>query len=256
MTEFFNNFWHYTIDIIPSLALGLALGALLPVCCFGSLPIACTFRKKGVPLGPVLAFLVAAPATSVTAILVTWKLMGWQFTLLLCAGVIFMGIVMGFIGNLFTMEEMPAVSGACPMCDECRAKKHYHHQPGALNKLRSIFFYAFVDMPREMGVEILIGIALAAAISSIVPVKLFIGNYLTGGLGYIFALVFGLVMYICSTASVPLACAFVSSGMNVGAGMALIIGYVSSLIITNCPCIPAKELHDVLYYARTGIQNG
>jgi len=50
-----------------------------------------------------------------------------------------------------------------------------------------------------------------------------VGSYLNSGLGYLFSLVFGLVMYICSTGSVPLVHAFVSQGMNIGAGMVLLL---------------------------------
>jgi len=50
-----------------------------------------------------------------------------------------------------------------------------------------------------------------------------VGAYLSGGLGYLFSLGFGLLMYICSTASVPLVHALVSQGMNVGAGMVLLL---------------------------------
>ena len=49
------------------------------------------------------------------------------------------------------------------------------------------------------------------------------GAHFGGGLGYLFSLGFGLIMYICSTASVPLVHAFVSQGMNMGAGMVLLL---------------------------------
>jgi hypothetical protein len=42
-------------------------------------------------------------------------------------------------------------------------------------------------------------------------------------LGYLFSLGFGLIMYICSTTSVPLVHAFLSQGMNIGAGMVLLL---------------------------------
>jgi len=47
-------------------------GIILPICCFGSLPVAVSLHQKGARLGPVLAFLVATPATSVTSLLVTY----------------------------------------------------------------------------------------------------------------------------------------------------------------------------------------
>ncbi len=59
--------------------------------------------------------------------------------------------------------------------------------------------------------------------AAITPVGKFVGDYFSGGLGYLFSLIFGLMMYICSTASVPLVDAFISQGMNIGAGMVLLI---------------------------------
>jgi uncharacterized membrane protein YraQ (UPF0718 family) len=78
-------------------------------------------------------------------------------------------------------------------------------------------------MVKEIGPELLLGLALAALVAAITPVGRFVGAYFAGGLGYLFSLGFGLVMYICSTASVPLVHAFVSQGMNIGAGMTLLL---------------------------------
>ena len=76
---------------------------------------------------------------------------------------------------------------------------------------------------REIEPEIFLGLVLAVLVSTITPVVEFAGNYFSGGLGYLFSLVFGLAIYICSTASVPLVHAFISQGMNIGAGMVLLI---------------------------------
>ncbi|PIX15739.1 MAG: hypothetical protein COZ72_02705, partial [Elusimicrobia bacterium CG_4_8_14_3_um_filter_50_9] len=75
----------------------------------------------------------------------------------------------------------------------------------------------------EMGLEIAVGLLLAAAVASVTPIQNIVRNHLAGGLGYIFSLIFGMVMYICSTASVPMVDAFVTSGMNTGAGLVLLL---------------------------------
>jgi len=80
-----------------------------------------------------------------------------------------------------------------------------------------------MDMAKKIGPEIFLGLVLAALVSTIAPVGKFIWSYFGGGLGYLFSLFFGLAMYICSTASVPLVHAFISQGMNVGAGMVLLV---------------------------------
>jgi len=48
-------------------------------------------------------------------------------------------------------------------------------------------------------------------------------NNLNGWPGYLFALVFGLLMYICSTATVALVDAFINQGLGSGAGMVLLL---------------------------------
>ncbi len=87
----------------------------------------------------------------------------------------------------------------------------------------AILKYAFWEMPREMGVEILLGLVLAAVVSSFFPIGFFVKHYLAGWLGYLFSLIFGLFMYICSTASVPLVDAFIKQGLSAGAGMLLLL---------------------------------
>ena len=89
--------------------------------------------------------------------------------------------------------------------------------------MSSVLKYAFVDMVKEIGPEILLGLILAALVGAITPVGILINQYLAGSWGYLFSLVFGLVMYICSTASVPLVDAFLNQGMNIGAGMVLLL---------------------------------
>ena len=65
--------------------------------------------------------------------------------------------------------------------------------------------YAYIELPKEIGLELLIGILLAAVVATFVPIGRIIKVYLGGAFGYVFAVVFGLIMYICSTATVPLA---------------------------------------------------
>ena len=252
--HFLGHLGHYALDILPSIALGFLLsgiihellpqsivekylankgilpiiyvtilGMILPLCCFGSLPVAMAFRKKGVPLGPVLAFLIATPATSVSAILVTWKLLGPAFTLFLCLSVVLMGLMIGIIGNRLKYPEVESVEEGCPMCCEGEHENHRHHRKGFWNRIASVLTYGFIDIPKEMGVELIIGILLAAAVVSVPFIRILMEKYLLGFSGYLFALVFGLVMYICSTASVPLVHAFIAQGLSRGAGFVLLL---------------------------------
>jgi len=302
LTEFLVVFKGYLVEVLPFLFIGFLLsgvihefvptrliekhlggkgikpilyttlaGTLLPVCCIGSLPIAVSLHQKGVRLGPVLAFLVATPATSITALLVSYGLLGLKFTIFIFFAVILMGLIMGIVGNAIKLKTLESAKNplSCkennfaidPICgmnvDVCKGLKteyqdeyYYFCSPHCQttfekepekyinakrnikrtkNRLSSVFKYIFWDLLREIGPEIFLGLVLAAFVSTIAPVGEFVGNYFSGGLGYLFSLIFGLAMYICSTASVPLVHAFISQGMNIGAGMVLlIVGPVTS----------------------------
>lgn len=300
--EFLTVFKGYLIEVLPFLIIGFLLsglihefvpaqlverhlggkgitpilystlaGTILPICCIGSLPIAVSLHQKGARLGPVLAFLVATPATSITAIMVCYGLLGLKFTVFIFFAVILMGLLIGIIGNIikFTLPKNLANPIYCqekkfakdPICGmnvdmnkglkiKSKGKYYYFCSPycqatfekepekyintkkyikGIKERLGSVFRYAFWDMAREIGLEIFLGLVLAAVVSTITPVGEFVGNHFGGSWGYLFSLIFGLMMYICSTASVPLVHAFISQGMNVGAGMVLLlVGPVTS----------------------------
>jgi len=289
IVQFFIIFKDYFIAVLPFLAIGFFLsglihefvpsrwverhlggrgikpllystlaGTILPICCLGSLPVAVSLHQKGARLGPVLAFLVATPATSVTALLVCYALLGVKFTVFIFLAVILMGLVMGLVGNLLKVKpkafasqnEQLAIDPVCGMsveikkaikteyngevyyfcCPHCQQAFETRPQEylgtysrNIAHRLKHVFKFAFVDMVRRIGPELLLGLALAALVAAIAPVGKFVGDYFSGGFGYLFSLVFGLMMYICSTASVPLVHAFILKGMNIGAGMVLLL---------------------------------
>ena len=130
LPNFVHIFLHYAYEVIPALAIGFLIsgfvhelipedtvlkylgskgfkpilystliGTFLPVCCWGSLPIAVSFYKKGASLGPILAFLVATPATSISALLVAYSVLGLSFAVYIFFAVIiiFTSYVTGFL---------------------------------------------------------------------------------------------------------------------------------------------------------------
>ncbi len=98
---------------------------ILPICCVGSLPVAISFHKKGARLGPVLAFLVATPATSVTALIVTYRLLGVSFTVYIFFSVTLMGVIIGSIGNLLKVRQKSKDETAVdPVCGMNVVKKN------------------------------------------------------------------------------------------------------------------------------------
>jgi len=260
MPQFANVLIHYLYEIIPALAIGFfisglihemipedkvlkylgtggiapvfystLIGTLLPVCCWGSLPIAVSFYKKGAKLGPILAFLVATPATSISALLVAYSVLGIKFAVYIFFAVIIMGVVIGLIGNRikYVPKNIPEKI-VCPHCET--DPEHIHtHEKKLRDRIISALKYAYIELPKEIGLELIIGILLAAGVATFVPIGKLIKTYLGGWIGYAFSIVFGIIMYICSTATVPLVDSLMRQGMNPGAAMTLLlIGPVTS----------------------------
>ncbi len=265
MNKFILIFWYYLAEVLPALGIGFLLsgivnefiprnwvernlgagdnpihgiksvfyatfiGTLLPVCCWGSLPIAVSFYQKGAGLGPVLAFLVATPATSISALLVTWKLLGIKFAVYTFFSVMTMGIFIGLIGNYLKFKPRIGKVEICPHCEQENGENHLCMKKTVVQRIISVFRYAFIEMPKELGLEMLLGLFLAALVSTVVPIGDWIRNYLHGLWGYLFSLIFGLIMYFCSTASVPLVHALIGQGLAKGAGLVLLlIGPITS----------------------------
>ena len=214
-------------DSVKSIFMATWVGVLLPVCCMGSLPIAITLRKKGARLGPILAFLVATPATSAPALFVSWKLMGLTYTIFMAATVIVMGFIMGIIGNFIKVPAFKEVDS----CSDCCVDAHEQHAHDKRYHVRvmNVLRYAFIELPRKIGFEILIGAVVASVIVSFVPVREFVRAQLTGFKGYILLVLIGLIDYVCSTGSVPVAHALAQSGVSLGKSMVyLLMGPITS----------------------------
>ena len=137
---------------------------------------------------------------------------------------------MGIVINLMNISTEPSrkidENTCCAGQNQNRTNVHAETIP---HRIKEAILYAFVTLPKEIGREILIGIGLASILAVCEPIQHFIRDYLGGYLSYVFVLLFGLVTYVCSTASVPMADAFLHSGMSYGQALTyLIVGPITS----------------------------
>ncbi len=83
--------------------------------------------------------------------------------------------------------------------------------------------YAYIELPGEIAKWMLVGIFFAGIISYAVPESL-IQNYLGGGLGSMLVmLLVGIPLYICATASTPLAASLIAKGMSPGTAFVFLL---------------------------------
>jgi len=84
--------------------------------------------------------------------------------------------------------------------------------------------YGFVTLPRDIGRPMLLGLAIAAAISAVRPNDLFAAGLLgTGIFAMVVMMLFGIPIYVCATASVPVAAALIMKGLTPGAALVFLM---------------------------------
>jgi hypothetical protein len=83
--------------------------------------------------------------------------------------------------------------------------------------------YGFVTLPRDIAKPLLAGIAIAGLISGLIE-KDALASYLGGGfVSMLVMMAFGIPLYVCSTASIPIAVGFMHLGASPGAALVFLI---------------------------------
>jgi uncharacterized membrane protein YraQ (UPF0718 family) len=106
---------------------------------------------------------------------------------------------------------------------DCRCAHDEQQHPGLWNKLKQGLRYSVTDIWGDLAGWFFIGIAIAACITVFIPDDL-ITRYLGGGIGsMLLMLAAGIPMYICATASTPIAAALILKGVSPGTALVFLL---------------------------------
>jgi len=193
-----------------------AFGVPLPLCSCGVIPVSMSLHKHGASKGSTIAFLLSTPQTGVDSILVTLSLLGPLFAVFRPVAALLTGIVGGFLVNLLdrSVHPMPAPPEKCT--DECCTDKK-------TNRVARGMKYGFITLPRDIGKAMLVGLVIAALISVIVPPDFFADYLGKGVFAMVVMMLLGIPMYVCATASVPIAAALILKGLTPGAAIVFLM---------------------------------
>ena len=112
-----------------------------------------------------------------------------------------------------------SVNGKMLRCeDEC-----CNGTPVKTHSLLRMLRYAFVTLPGDIGKPLLGGIVIAALINAVIPDNYFAEKLGTGLWPMIVMMVIGIPMYVCATASVPVAAALIMKGVSPGAALVFLM---------------------------------
>lgn len=200
-------------------------GMPLPLCSCGVIPVTASLRKHGAGRGATASFLISTPTTGVDSIMAAWALVGPLFALYRAFMAVLLGIVGGILANLvggedegFGADAEPATASCCHGGGEAEAATA--HKTRAIWR---ILVYGFYRLPRDIVKPLAVGVIVAGLISALVRQE-YLTQFLGAGFGtMLLMLAVGVPLYVCSTASIPLAIGFMALGASPGAALVFLI---------------------------------
>ena len=188
----------------------VAIGVPLPICSCGVLPIAAGLRKHGAGKGPTAALLVSTPQTGIDSILATYALMGPVFAVARPIAAALTGIVGGVV--------VAAVGG------EDAERTAVEDAPAGPRGGKAIFWQGYRRLLGSVAKPLAVGLFVSALVTVLVPDNFFADAF--HGSDWIAMPVMALVgfpMYVCSTASIPIAASLVAKGVSPGAAFVFLM---------------------------------
>lgn len=192
----------------------VALGVPLPLCSCGVIPAGLGLKRDGASDGASVAFLISTPQTGVDSILVSASMLGWPFALFK----VLSAAVLGIAGGLFAGSEQK--SDIAPVEEKPRPT----WRAGVAHS---------VEMLRSIWGWLAFGVLASAAITVFVPTGSLATLSAAGGLVAMGAvLAISVPLYVCATASVPIAAALVAGGFPPGAALVFLIAGPATNVAT------------------------
>ena len=231
---------HLGKDNISSVVKSTVFGIPLPVCSCGVIPLATSIKKSGASKGATLSFLISTPITGVDSIMATYGIFGWIFTLYRAVTSMIIAMIAGILTNIFDKVEAvvevkkPAFSAITPQAstsftmnapktekESCGTGTGSCCSSGTAEKKSFSFMaamkYAFITLLGDIAKPLFWGLILGALITVAIPDNLAELIKDNSWLSYLIVIVIAVPMYVCATASLPIAAGLMLAGVSAGA---------------------------------------
>jgi len=190
-------------------------GVPLPLCSCGVIPTGISFYKHGASKASTVSFLISTPQTGIDSIFVTYSMLGLPLAIIRPI----VAFVTGLFGGLLTKKIDPEKEESLLNNNE----NDDELPKGFLPKVKEMFRYSFIDFLQDISNWLVIGLLIAAMISVIVPDDFFADKIPNDFLGMLAILIISIPVYICATASVPVAAVLMLKGLSPGAALVLLM---------------------------------
>ena len=215
------------------------VGVPLPLCSCSVIPVAAGLRREGAGKGASAAFAISTPESGVDSIAYTHAVLGPVMAITRPLAALVTAVAAGVLIAI-TDDRSGAPQDDAPTSCGCA------HAPAPANeespaaccgggssprpagrplaaRTADALRFGFIDMPRDLGGWLLAGLALSALIGAAMP-EGWIAEHAGAGLGpMLLMLVAGMPVYVCATASTPVAAALVAKGLSPGAALVFLL---------------------------------
>lgn len=200
------------------------LGVPLPLCSCGVIPTGLSFYRNGASRGSTVSFLISTPQTGIDSILVTYSMLGLPFALIRPVVALFTGITGGLLTNRLTKKEE---------YDESDSTASNEKLPsGFFPRIKAMLKYAFVEFLQDIMGWLILGLLLAALFAVFIPDNFFAGKSSNDILELFVILLAAIPIYVCATASVPIAAVLMLKGLSPGAALVLLMAGPATNVAT------------------------
>jgi len=185
------------------------LGVPMPLCSCGVIPVSTSMYKRGATKGATLSFLISTPQTGVDSILLTLNQMGPQFAIIRPIVALITGVIGGLFGDLIGDADYQTKTKV----------DHQHESKSIKDGLR----YSFITLPQDIINPLIKGIIISGLISVLLPSDFFTSYNLIGISAMVVIAIASVPIYVCATASVPIAMVLISKGLEPGAAFVFLM---------------------------------
>lgn len=257
----------------------VGLGVPLPLCSCGVIPAGIGLKNQGASNGAAIGFLISTPQTGVDSILVSAAFFGWPFAIFKMVSAAVLGVVGGWMADLVDPEldeskqsvnkKSPAETdvdvdakaksglGSLPILTSIPAAPN--PQSPAAGPRKPIWLVWLADtlshsigILRSIWIWLLVGVLLSSVIETLIPkqwLELVAGTGLW--MSMVLVLLISIPLYVCATASVPIAASIVHGGFPPAAALVFLIAGPATNVSTIGAIYSRFGLRILLVYLST-----
>lgn len=197
---------------------GAVVGAPLPICACGVLPLAESLRRRGAGAALVVAFLLATPELGVETFALTARFMGWPFAFVRLGAAVGLAMIAAMVMHRFAKAASP----------EGHAHDH-DDEPKDDRPFLQRFTAGFDELLYHIAPWTVVGLIGAAYVQAVMPSEA-MGSMSDFGLDVLVITLVSVPSYVCAASATPLAAVLLAKGISPGAVLVgLLLGPATNL---------------------------